>query len=209
MKPSTWIKPLTWIKVLVFALSLIPVTRLTVGLFTDGLGANPVEFITHTTGTSALVFLMITLAVTPLRKITGYASLIRLRRMLGLFAFFYACLHLSTFVLLDHFFDASAIVADIFKRPYITAGSLGFMLMLPLAATSTAGMIRRLGGRRWQQLHRLIYPCAIAGVIHFLWLVKADLREPLIYAGILAVLLGYRIAFWRNAPWSKKRAARK
>ena len=142
------------------------------GLFTGGLGANPVEFITHTTGTFALVFLMITLAVTPLRRITGYASLIRLRRMLGLFAFFYTCLHLSTFVVLDHFFDPAAIVADIFKRPYITAGSVGFMLMLPLAATSTAGMIRRLGGRRWQQLHRLIYFCAIAGVVHFLWLVK-------------------------------------
>ena len=205
MKPSTWTKPFTWIKVLVFVLSLIPVVRLVVGLFTGGLGANPVEFITHTTGTFALVFLMITLAVTPLRRITGYASLIRLRRMLGLFAFFYTCLHLSTFVVLDHFFDPAAIVADIFKRPYITAGSLGFVLMLPLAATSTAGMIRRLGGRRWQQLHRLVYFSAIAGVVHFLWLVKADLREPLIFAGVLTVLLGYRIAVWRNAPWSKKR----
>ena len=202
------IRSFTWIKILVFAASLIPAARLVVGLFTGGLGANPVEHITHTTGTFALVFLMITLAVTPLRRLTGYASLIRLRRMLGLFAFFYTCVHLSTFVVLDHFFDPAAILQDVFKRPYITAGSVGFLLMAPLAATSTAGWIRRLGGRRWQQLHRLVYLSAIAGVVHFLWLVKADLREPLIYAGILAVLLGYRIVVWRNAPWAKKRASR-
>lgn len=208
MRPFNRIKPITWIKILVFAAALIPAARLVVGLFTGGLGANPVEFITHTTGTFALVFLMITLTVTPLRRITGYASLIRLRRMLGLFAFFYTVLHLSTFVVLDHFFDPAAILQDIFKRPYITAGSVGLLLMAPLAVTSTAGWIRRLGGRRWQQLHRLVYFSAIAGVIHFLWLVKADLREPLIFAGVLAVLLGYRIAVWRKAPWSKKRAAR-
>lgn len=208
MRPFNRIKPITWIKILVFAAALIPAARLVVGLFTGGLGANPVEFITHTTGTFALVFLMITLAVTPLRRITGYASLIRLRRMLGLFAFFYTVLHLSTFVVLDHFFDPAAILQDIFKRPYITAGSVGLLLMAPLAVTSTAGWIRRLGGRRWQQLHRLVYFSAIAGVIHFLWLVKADLREPLIFAGVLAVLLGYRIAVWRKAPWSKKRVAR-
>ncbi len=202
------IKSFVWIKVLVFALALIPAARLVVGLFTGGLGANPVEHITHTTGTFALVFLMITLAVTPLRRLTGYASLIRLRRMLGLFAFFYTCVHLSTFVVLDHFFDPAAILQDVFKRPYITAGTVGFLLMAPLAATSTAGWIRRLGGRRWQQLHRLVYFSAIAGVVHFLWLVKADLQEPLIYAGVLAVLLGYRIAVWRNAPWAKKRTAR-
>ena len=202
------IKPFTWIKVLVFALSLIPAARLVAGIFTGGLGANPVETITHTTGTFALVFLMLTLTVTPLRRITGYASLIRLRRMLGLFAFFYTCLHLSTFVVLDHFFDPAAIMQDVVKRPYITAGTVGFWLMVPLAVTSTAGWIRRLGGRRWQRLHRLVYFSAIAGVIHFLWLVKADLREPLIYASVLAVLLGYRIAVWRNAPWAKKRAAR-
>ena len=199
------IRSFTWIKILVFAASLIPAARLVVGLFTGGLGANPVEHITHTTGTFALVFLMITLSVTPLRRITGYGSLIRLRRMLGLFAFFYTCLHLSTFVVLDHFFDPAAILQDVFKRPYITAGTVGFLLMAPLAATSTAGWIRRLGGRRWQQLHRLVYFSAIAGVVHFLWLVKADLREPLIFASVLAVLLGYRIVVWRNAPWAKKR----
>ena len=194
------------IKILVFAASLIPAAGLVVGLFSGGLGANPVETITHTTGTFALVFLMLTLAVTPLRRITGYASIIRLRRMLGLFAFFYTCVHLSTFVVLDHFFDPAAILQDVLKRPYISAGTVGFLLMTPLAATSTAGWIRRLGGRRWQQLHRLVYFSAIAGVVHFLWLVKADAREPLIFASVLAVLLGYRIAVWRNAPWRKKRA---
>ena len=143
------IRSFTWIKILVFAASLIPAARLVVGLFTGGLGANPVEHITHTTGTFALVFLMITLAVTPLRRLTGYASLIRLRRMLGLFAFFYTCVHLSTFVVLDHFFDPAAILQDVFKRPYITAGSVGFLLMAPLAATSTAGCRPDTISARW------------------------------------------------------------
>ena len=198
-------KRFLWIKLLVFVLSLLPAAGLAAGLFTGGLGANPVEALTHSTGEWALRFLLLTLAVTPLRRLTGYGSLIRLRRMLGLFAFFYAVLHLSTYVALDQFFDAAAIVKDVVKRPYITAGFLGFVLMAPLAATSTAGMIRRLGGRRWQQLHRLVYPCAIAAVVHFLWLVKADLTEPLLYAGVLTALLGYRAAVWR---WPKKRAAR-
>ena len=198
-------KRFIWIKLLVFVLSLLPAAGLAKGLFTGGLGANPVEAITHSTGEWALRFLLLTLAVTPLRRLTGYGSLVRLRRMLGLFAFFYAALHLSTYVALDQFFDAAAIVKDVVKRPYITAGFLGFVLMAPLAATSTAGMIRRLGGRRWQQLHRLVYPCAIAAVVHFLWLVKADLTEPLLYAGVLTALLGYRVAVWR---WPKKRAAR-
>ena len=198
-------KRFLWIKLLVFVLSLLPAAGLAAGLFTGGLGANPVEALTHSTGEWALRFLLLTLAVTPLRRLTGYGSLIRLRRMLGLFAFFYAALHLSTYVALDQFFDAAAIVKDVVKRPYITAGFLGFVLMAPLAATSTAGMIRRLGGRRWQQLHRLVYPCAIAAVVHFLWLVKADLTEPLLYAGVLTALLGYRAAVWR---WPKKRAAR-
>ena len=198
-------KRFLWIKLFVFVLALLPAAGLAGGLFTGGLGANPVEALTHSTGEWALRFLLLTLAVTPLRRLTGYGSLIRLRRMLGLFAFFYAVLHLSTYVALDQFFDAAAIVKDVVKRPYITAGFLGFVLMAPLAATSTAGMIRRLGGRRWQQLHRLVYPCAIAAVVHFLWLVKADLTEPLLYAGVLTALLGYRAAVWR---WPKKRAAR-
>lgn len=198
-------KRFIWIKLLVFVLSLAPAAGLAAALFTGGLGANPVEAITHSTGEWALRFLLLTLAVTPLRRLTGYGSLVRLRRMLGLFAFFYAALHLSTYAALDQFFDAAAIVKDVVKRPYITAGFLAFVLMAPLAATSTAGMIRRLGGRRWQQLHRLVYPCAIAAVVHFLWLVKADLTEPLLYAGVLTALLGYRVAVWRRP---KKRAAR-
>lgn len=198
-------KRFIWIKLLVFVLSLAPAAGLAAGLFRGELGANPVEAITHSTGEWALRFLLLTLAVTPLRRLTGYGSLVRLRRMLGLFAFFYAALHLSTYAALDQFFDAAAIVKDVVKRPYITAGFLAFVLMAPLAATSTAGMIRRLGGRRWQQLHRLVYPCAIAAVVHFLWLVKADLTEPLLYAGVLTALLGYRVAVWRRP---KKRAAR-
>ena len=180
------------VKVLVFGACLIPIARLGLGAYTDALGANPIEFITHSTGIWTLVFLLLTLAITPLRRITGLNELVKLRRMLGLFAFCYACLHLTTYVVLDQFFDAATIIEDIVKRPYITAGFAGFLLMVPLAATSSRKMINRLG-RRWQRLHRLVYISATAGVVHFLWLVKADLREPIIYAGILAVLLGYRL----------------
>jgi sulfoxide reductase heme-binding subunit YedZ len=200
-----WVKPFTWIKILVFAASLIPAARLVVGLFTGGLGANPVEHITHTTGTFALIFLMITLSVTPLRRITGYGPLIRLRRMLGLFAFFYTVLHLSTFVVLDHFFDFVSIIEDVTDRRFVTAGFTGFVLMIPLALTSTQAMVRRLGGRRWQALHRLVYASACAGVVHYLWLVKADLRPPLLYAAVLALLLGYRL--WHSWRASAARGA--
>jgi methionine sulfoxide reductase heme-binding subunit len=165
-----------------------------VGAFTDNLGANPIEFITHETGTFALTFLIVTLAVTPIRRLTGWHEVIRLRRMLGLFAFFYASLHLLTWIVLDQFFDLPAMAEDIAKRPYITVGMFAFLCMVPLALTSTAAMIRRLG-RRWQTLHRLVYVAAIAGVIHFWWLVKADLREPQRWALALTVLLGFR-AWW-------------
>ncbi|HET8562954.1 MAG TPA: protein-methionine-sulfoxide reductase heme-binding subunit MsrQ, partial [Candidatus Binatia bacterium] len=137
-------------------------------------------------------FLLVTLGVTPLRRISGWNEVIKLRRMLGLFAFFYALLHFSTFVVLDHFFDFERIIKDVIKRPYVTAGFTSFVLMIPLAITSTTGMIRRLG-RRWQQLHRLVYVVAIGGVIHFYWLVKADIRRPVIYVSVLALLLGYRL----------------
>jgi len=195
-----------WVKAVVFGAALIPIMRLAWGAYTDELGANPIEFITHSTGISTLVLLLVTLAITPLRRITGLNELIKLRRMLGLFAFFYACLHLTTYAVLDQFFDGTAILADIVKRPYITAGFCGFLLMVPLAATSTRRMIARLG-HRWQLLHRLVYVSAAAGVIHFLWLVKADLREPIIYASVLALLLGYRLfvrLHWKwlqNASW--------
>lgn len=182
------------VKALVFGICLIPLMGLVSRFFTGELGANPIEFITHSTGTSTLVLLLASLTITPLRRLTGMNALIRLRRMLGLFAFFYACLHLTTYVALDQFFDFGTIAEDVLERPYITMGFLAFLLMIPLAATSTRGMIARLG-RRWQQLHRLVYVSAIAGVIHFLWLVKADLREPMVYAAVLGVLLGCRMVW--------------
>ena len=166
-----------------------------------GLGANPVEALEHGFGDWTLRFLLITLAITPLRKLLHVPALIKFRRMFGLFAFFYGCLHFTTYLGVDKFFNAHEIFADIFKRKYITVGFLAFVLLIPLAVTSTTGWIRRLGGKRWQALHRLIYFSAIAGVIHYLWLVKADIREPLEYGAILAVLLAYRAVVWlRPSP---------
>jgi sulfoxide reductase heme-binding subunit YedZ len=180
------IKPVVWV------LALLPLGVLVWDGFTDGLGAEPIEEITHRTGFTALTMLMITLAVTPARKLTGWNQLIQHRRLLGLFAFFYATLHFSTY-LFDQFFSLSYIIEDVLERPYITVGFVAFLLLIPLALTSTKGMIRRVGGKRWQRLHRLIYLAAALGVLHFLWLVKADLREPLMFAGILALLLALRI----------------
>lgn len=179
-------------RALLFIASLIPLGQLLVWLFTGRSGANPVETITHHTGDWGLRFLLLTLAVTPLRRITGWNGLQHYRRMLGLFAFFYVCLHFATYLVFDHFFDPRSIIDDVLKRPYITVGFTAFVLLLPLAATSTNAMMRRLG-RNWRRLHRLVYPIAILGVLHFLWLVKADAREPLIYAVILTLLLGYRV----------------
>jgi sulfoxide reductase heme-binding subunit YedZ len=180
-------------KPIVFTACLIPLAQLIRNAFTDDLGTNPIETITRHTGSWALILLLVTLSVTPLRRILHHNELVKIRRMLGLFAFFYAALHFSTYLVLDHFFDWNAILKDITKRPYVTAGFTGFMLMVPLAITSTAGMIRRLG-KRWQQLHRLVYVAAIAAVVHFYWLVKADIRRPAQYGGVLALLLGYRLA---------------
>jgi len=160
------------------------------------LGANPIEVITHSTGDWTLIFLLITLAVRPLRKLSGQPWLIRYRRMFGLFAFFYVTLHFLTYIWLDKFFNVHDMLADIAKRKFITVGFTGFVLLIPLALTSTSGWIRRLGGKRWQALHRLIYAAAICGVIHYLWLVKADIRKPLQYGTVLAVLLGYRLVSW-------------
>ncbi|HTN73124.1 MAG TPA: protein-methionine-sulfoxide reductase heme-binding subunit MsrQ [Methylomirabilota bacterium] len=189
---------LSWLKPAVFIACLIPFGQLAYKAYTGDLGVNPIEFITHFTGDWVLIFLLATLSVTPLRKITGWNDLIKFRRMLGLFAFFYALLHFSTYIVLDHFFDFQRITKDILKRPYVTVGFTAFVLMIPLAITSTAGMIRRLG-KKWQQLHRLVYLAAIAGVIHFYWLVKADIRRPLQYGIVLAVLLGYRLVVkWRT-----------
>src|SRR5947207_15714197 len=185
-----------YFKPIVFLACLVPLGRLVWLGFHKGLGANPIEFITHSTGDWTLTFLLVTLSITPLRRLTRQYWLIGLRRMLGLFAFFYGCLHLMTYVWLDKFFNVHEMLADIAKRRFITAGMTAFTLMLPLALTSTKWSIRKLGGKRWQTLHRLIYFSAAAGVIHYIWLVKADLRKPLEYAAILGVLVLYRIASW-------------
>jgi len=194
------------LKVLVFAICLGPAFVLTWKGLHDGLGANPIDVITRTTGKWTLTFLLITLSVTPVRKLSGLAWLIKFRRMLGLYAFFYGSLHLTTYIWLDKFFDVHEMLHDIAKRKFITAGVTAWLLMLPLAITSTTGWIRRMGGKRWQMLHRLIYLSAAAGVVHFIWLVKADLRRPLTYGSILAVLLAYRVAVWLLARTRTRRA---
>jgi sulfoxide reductase heme-binding subunit YedZ len=185
-----------WTKVVVFLFCLVPLGMLVLRAVQGNLTANPIEFITHTTGDWILRFLVITLAITPLRKILRLPQLIRFRRMLGLFAFFYACLHFSTWIGLDKFFDWTEMWKDVQKRRFITVGFTGFVLMIPLAITSTVGWIRRLGGKRWQTLHRAIYASAIAGVIHYYWLVKSDVRKPLQYAAMVGVLLAWRLGSW-------------
>ncbi len=187
-----------FLKSALFVVALIPLAYLVYRGVNNHLGANPIETINRYTGDWVLRFLMITLAVTPLRKLTGWNSLLRYRRMLGLFAFFYVCLHFLSYVWLDQYFVFADIVKDVIKRPYITVGFASFLMLIPLATTSTNAMIRRLGAKRWQQLHRLVYLIGIGGVVHFLWLVKSDLREPLIYSAILALLLGFRV-------WDKMR----
>ena len=184
-----------YLKPVVFLACLIPLARLGWKAFSSGLGANPIQVITFSTGTWTLVLLLVTLSITPLRKLTKQYWLIQYRRMLGLFAFFYACLHFTTYIWLDQFFDLHSVYKDIYKRPFITVGFTAFVLLIPLAATSTQWAIRKLG-KRWQKLHRLIYVSAIAGVIHYLWLVKIDKRVPEIYGAVLGVLLLYRLGVW-------------
>ena len=180
-------------KPILFFICLIPLAVILYDTFTNGLGANPVEALSHRTGAWTLRFLFITLTITPLRKQFGWSRLVPLRRMLGLYAFFFACLHLFVYLVLDRSMLLSEIIIDIGKRPYITIGFAVFLMLLPMAATSTNGMIRRLGGRRWKKLHRLIYPAATGAVIHFFWLVKSDITEPFIYSVVLAGLLAYRL----------------
>src|ERR1700736_4646983 len=182
-----------WSKPVVFLLCLLPLATLGWQALHGELTANPIEFITHATGDWTLRFLVITLCVTPFRKILQIPELVRFRRMLGLFAFFYACLHFTTYIWLDKFFDLSEMWKDIAKRKYITVGFTAFLLLIPLAVTSTAGWIRRLGGKRWQMLHRLIYFSAILGVIHYYWLVKSAVIRPLTYGAIVAALLLWRL----------------
>jgi sulfoxide reductase heme-binding subunit YedZ len=199
------------IKVALFLICLWPLTRLLLPFYAvltgnallgytgDELGANPIEFIIRDLGTWALNFLLITLCVTPLRKLTGLNWLLRLRRMLGLFAFFYALLHFNIYLGLDQSYDWGEIATDILKRPFITVGMLAFALMIPLAVTSNAAMIKALGGKAWQKLHRLIYPLTMLAVLHYWWLIKLDTTQPAIYAVLLSILLGVRIYWWWSA----------
>ena len=190
------------LKVAVWLACLVPLGLLVWKALTDRLGANPIEVITRSTGLWTLTYLMITLSITPLRRLSGQAWMIRFRRLVGLFAFFYGCLHLTTYIWLDQFFDVHSMVKDVYKRPFITAGFTAWMLMLPLALTSTAWAIRKLGGKKWQWLHRLVYLSASAGAIHFYWLVKKDVTVPVRYLAVLAVLLGARVALW---AWQRVR----
>ncbi len=185
-------------KALVFAIALLPLARLIWFAFTDQLGKNPIEFITRSTGTWTLVFLCITLTVTPLRRLFGWNVLLRFRRMLGLFAFFYALLHFTIYIWFDQWFDLHSVWKDVVKRPFITVGFTAFLLLWPLALTSTNAMVKRLGGKHWQALHRLVYVIVVLGVVHYWWhkAGKHDLLQPAIYAGVVAVLLGYRL--WKG-----------
>jgi len=189
-----------YLKPIVFLACLIPLGRLGWKAFNAGLGANPIQVITWSTGAWTLVLLMVTLSITPVRKLTRQYWLIQFRRMFGLFAFFYACLHFTTYIWLDQFFDLHSMAKDVVKRPFITVGFTAFVLLIPLALTSTQASIRRLG-KRWQMIHRLIYVTAVLGVIHYIWLVKKDIRKPVIYASILAVLFAYRLIIW---AWARR-----
>ncbi len=206
------VNALGWLKVALFAVSLVPFVRLVVLGFEGGLGANPIEFVTHSTGFWTLTFLCITLTVTPLRRLTGWQWLVRLRRMIGLFSFFYAVLHFITYVWFDQWFALDDILADVWKRPFITVGFAAFLIMSALAFTSTHWMKRRLG-RRWSRLHTLIYPTIILGVLHFWWLKqdKNDLSEPWLFAWIVAALLLFRILlpYWHRLFPKHKRDQRR
>jgi methionine sulfoxide reductase heme-binding subunit len=184
------------LKCMVWAAGLTPLGRLVYLGLTDRLTANPIEFMTLSTGTWTLLLLFVTLSITPLRNFTRLGWLIHVRRLTGLFAFFYGLLHFITYVWLDKFFDFSDIAKDVIKRPFITAGFVAFILIIPLALTSSAASIRRLGEKGWQWLHRAIYPAAAAAVVHYWWKVKADTRQPMMYAAILVLLLTYRAVVW-------------
>lgn len=192
------------IKAMLFVLALLPLSRLVLFTLTDRLGANPIEFITRNTGDWTLYFLCITLAITPLRRLTKWNWLIKMRRMLGLYAFFYASLHFTTFFWFDHFFDLQEMLKDVAKRPFILVGFSAFVLLIPLAVTSTNGMVKRLGGKRWQLLHRLIYVIAPLGILHFWWMKagKHDFSQPILCGAIVATLLLSRAYF----SWTQKRA---
>ncbi|MDR5766351.1 MULTISPECIES: protein-methionine-sulfoxide reductase heme-binding subunit MsrQ [unclassified Caballeronia] len=192
-----WIVP---VKIVVFVAMLFPLARLVLLGATGGLGANPIEFITRSTGLWTLVYLCITLAITPVRRLTGVTALARFRRMIGLFSFFFAVLHFTTYIWFDKWFDVAAMLKDIGKRPFITVGFAAFVLLIPLAVTSPKAMVRKLG-RRWQTLHRAIYLIAALAILHFWWMKagKHDLELPKIYGSIVIVLLGWRVIAWLKA----------
>jgi sulfoxide reductase heme-binding subunit YedZ len=185
-----------WSKVAVFVLSIAPFLWIVLRAYQGKLTANPVEFLQHGTGDWTLRFLIFTLAITPLRKLLDLPELIRFRRMLGLFAFFYACLHFLTYIGPDQSFDLSGMWRDVAKRRFVTVGFTAFVLLIPLAITSTKGWIRRLGGKRWQMIHRGVYGAAVCGVIHYYWLVKSDVRKPLFYGALVGILLLWRLGNW-------------
>ena len=193
------------LKPVVFVAALAPAAVLVWRIVHNDLGTNPVETLNRFTGDWTLRFLLITLAVTPLRRLSGWMPVMRLRRMLGLYAFFYATLHFLSWIWIGQQFDVHEIVKDVIKRPYITVGFAAFVLLLPLAATSTNAMMRRLGGRRWQLLHRSVYVIGVAAIVHYWWLVKSDITQPAIYGAILTLLLGMRLYWawqWRRLPVS-------
>jgi sulfoxide reductase heme-binding subunit YedZ len=201
MSLSTWVRRVG--KPVVFVACLVPFSLLVTDLFQERLGANPIEEITHRTGDWILIFLFITLSITPLRRLTGWGVLIRFRRMLGLFAFSYGVVHFSVLVVFDHFFNLASILEDVATRPYITVGFISLMLLVPLAVTSTKGWVKRLGGRRWNRLHQLVYVSAAGGVLHYLWLVKADVRRPIVFGLVLVALLATRLRY----PKKRRRPA--
>ena len=193
-----------YLKPLIFAAALIPAAALVYGFYTNGLTANPGDYLTDQTGTWALAFLVISLTVTPIRRLSGWHPIIRLRRMLGLFSFFYALLHLLTWIVFVHFFDVEFMIEDVLMRPFITIGMATFLILLALALTSNVFAIRKLG-RKWRTLHRLAYVAAITAVIHFWWLVKADITEPRRWAVAVAALLGFRL-WWAYRPRPSSRS---
>lgn len=197
-----------WTKRIVFVLCLVPLAILLWRIWQSDLGPNPVQFVEYTTGRWTLRFLVITLAITPARKILRMPALIRFRRMLGLFAFFYLCLHFLSYLGIDKYFMWDQIWADLHKRTYIIAGFTGFLLLVPLALTSTAASIRWLGGKRWRMLHRLIYGAAVAGVVHYYWQVKSDKRTPLLYGAIFGALFAWRFGNWLFTKAKQKRPLR-
>jgi methionine sulfoxide reductase heme-binding subunit len=193
------------VKFAIWIICLAPVVRLGYRGLTGRLTANPIEFITLSTGTWTLVFIIVSLSITPLRRLTGQAWLIKFCRLIGLFAFFYGCMHFLIYVCVDKFFDLHEISKDVVKRPFITVGFFAFLLLIPLAATSTTSAIRKMGGEKWRRLHQTIYISASSAVIHFWWKQKADKRSPALYGVILAMLLGYRFIVWANSRWHQRK----